>query len=175
MFVIFLLLLAVACSWPPVQGRPLFEKRGNVNGIPVVSQVKSLVQSISGDAEGALRTQEDFVQFCPVISQVTSAVHAAHGNHERAAQVQAAFGKNIIDGFDQEYSEYPERPSRCGGGLPAGGSGSNGAGDVSQYEEEYYRTGDSWRPEDEGYLPDDFSRYANDAPPGYYEDRPPEY
>ncbi|KAG5456106.1 MAG: hypothetical protein BJ554DRAFT_4249 [Olpidium bornovanus] len=88
MFVIFLLLLAGVCPWPPVQGRPLLEKRGNVNGIPVVSQVKSLAQSIAGDAEGALRTQEDFVQLCPVISQVTSAVHAAHGDNERAAQVQ---------------------------------------------------------------------------------------
>ena len=48
---------------------------GNTDSIPVVSQVKSLVQVIDGDAEGARRTQENFSKIAPVVSQVRSLVH----------------------------------------------------------------------------------------------------
>jgi hypothetical protein len=34
---------------------------GSINSLPVISQVKSLVQVIGGDAEGARKTQEDFI------------------------------------------------------------------------------------------------------------------
>ena len=43
---------------------------GSINSVPVVSQIKSLVQVISGDAEGAKRTQEDFARKGIVVSQV---------------------------------------------------------------------------------------------------------
>ena len=43
---------------------------GNTDSIPVVSQTKSIVQAISGDTEGAARTQENFLKRCPVVSQV---------------------------------------------------------------------------------------------------------
>lgn len=45
---------------------------GSVNSIPVVSQIKSFVQWLFGDTDGAKKTQEDFVQECPIISQVTN-------------------------------------------------------------------------------------------------------
>ena len=34
---------------------------GSINSIPVISQLKSLVQVIGGDAAGAKKTQEEFV------------------------------------------------------------------------------------------------------------------
>ena len=43
---------------------------GNINSIPVVSQVKSLVQIISGDEEGARQTQEEFSRKGIIVSQV---------------------------------------------------------------------------------------------------------
>lgn len=38
---------------------------GNVDSVPLVSQLKSLVQVIGGDADGAKKTQENFSQGCP--------------------------------------------------------------------------------------------------------------
>ena len=45
---------------------------GSINSMPVVSQIKSLVQVIAGDAEGAKKTQEEFSRKGIVISQVRS-------------------------------------------------------------------------------------------------------
>ena len=39
---------------------------GNINAVPVVSQVKSLVQVIQGDEEAARKTQEEFIRTAPV-------------------------------------------------------------------------------------------------------------
>ena len=50
---------------------------GNTDSIPVISQVKSLVQVISGDEEGAKKTQENFAKTTPIVSQTYSAVLAA--------------------------------------------------------------------------------------------------
>eukprot|EP00471_Norrisiella_sphaerica_P001499 CAMPEP_0184481100 /NCGR_PEP_ID=MMETSP0113_2-20130426/2636_1 /TAXON_ID=91329 /ORGANISM="Norrisiella sphaerica, Strain BC52" /LENGTH=460 /DNA_ID=CAMNT_0026860015 /DNA_START=279 /DNA_END=1658 /DNA_ORIENTATION=- len=61
--------------------------------IPIVSQVKSLVQAISGDLEGARLTQQEFADTCPVVSQVTSAVHWAKGDPKKARDTQKKFGK----------------------------------------------------------------------------------
>ena len=47
---------------------------GNTDSIPIVSQIKSLVQVASGDAEAAKQTQENFVRLAPVVSQVNSLV-----------------------------------------------------------------------------------------------------
>jgi hypothetical protein len=45
--------------------------------IPIVSQVKSLVQVICNDAEGAKKTQENFSKTCPIVSQCRSACEVA--------------------------------------------------------------------------------------------------
>lgn len=46
---------------------------GNIDSIPVVSQVKSLVQVVSGDDNGAKSTQENFLRTGPIVSQGYSA------------------------------------------------------------------------------------------------------
>ncbi|KAJ3113298.1 hypothetical protein HDU96_003567 [Phlyctochytrium bullatum] len=57
--------------------------------IPVVSQVKSLIQAIAGDAKGALKTQQTFSQTCPVVSQIRSLVEATIlGDPVAAAETQ---------------------------------------------------------------------------------------
>jgi len=63
--------------------------------LPVVSQLKSLVQVISGGAEGARRTQKEFVETCPVVSQVTSLVHAVKGDKKKARETQKKFGATM--------------------------------------------------------------------------------
>ena len=68
---------------------------GNINAVPVVSQVKSLGQVASGNAEGARITQEEFSKLCPVISQTRSLVHSLSGDQKQARQVQKEFGKNL--------------------------------------------------------------------------------
>ncbi|KAF6206765.1 hypothetical protein GE061_018001 [Apolygus lucorum] len=49
------------------------------DSMPIVSQLKSLVQVIGGDADGARRTQENFLNTAAVVSQIKSAIHAAQG------------------------------------------------------------------------------------------------
>ena len=44
---------------------------GQINSIPVVSQIKSLVQVIYGDEDGARKTQEEFARKGIIVSQVT--------------------------------------------------------------------------------------------------------
>lgn len=65
--------------------------------IPVLSQVKSLVQVISGDAEGAQQTQENFLKQCPIVSQGTSLVQAISGDEKGARETQMAF-LNTVSG-----------------------------------------------------------------------------
>ena len=48
---------------------------GSINSVPVVSQVKSLVQVIQGNEEGAKKTQEEFIRTAPVAAQINSLVH----------------------------------------------------------------------------------------------------
>lgn len=67
---------------------------GNVNAIPVVSQVKSAVQAIGGDSDGALKTQEEFSKQCPGVSQVRSAVEATY-DAEAALRTQMEFVNNL--------------------------------------------------------------------------------
>lgn len=43
---------------------------GSINSIPVLSQLKSLVQAIGGDLEGARKTQEDFAEKGILVAQV---------------------------------------------------------------------------------------------------------
>ena len=49
---------------------------GNTDSIPLISQVKSLVQVASGDEQGAKVTQQNFLRTGPIASQVYSAVLA---------------------------------------------------------------------------------------------------
>jgi len=73
---------------------------GNENSIPVVSQFKSLGQAITGDFEGARRTQEEFVRKAPIVSQVNSAVQAISGNTEEAEQIQKEFLGGMSEGLN---------------------------------------------------------------------------
>jgi hypothetical protein len=59
-----------------------------MNWIPGVSQLKSVVQLVSGDIDGAKKTQQDFIQQCPVVSQVTSIVQLVSGDESGALETQ---------------------------------------------------------------------------------------
>lgn len=65
--------------------------------LPVISQTKSLVQVIGGDAEGALRTQENFSRQCPVVSQTRSLVEVSMGDADAALKTQQQFGTGMSD------------------------------------------------------------------------------
>ena len=70
---------------------------GNVDSVPVVSQAKSLVQVIGGDAEGALRTQDNFSRQCVGVSQVRSLVEVSMGDLDAARKTQEEFCKGVDD------------------------------------------------------------------------------
>lgn len=69
---------------------------GNTDSIPVVSQVKSLVQVISGDSDAAKRTQENFIRTAPVAAQINSLVHYVQGNNEEALKIQQEHGEAML-------------------------------------------------------------------------------
>ncbi|KAG4068124.1 hypothetical protein HA402_001549 [Bradysia odoriphaga] len=56
--------------------------------IPGIAQLKSTVQLLTGDTEGAARTQQNFIRECPVVSQVTSVVQLASGDKKGAKETQ---------------------------------------------------------------------------------------
>jgi len=68
---------------------------GNTDSIPVVSQAKSLVQVIGGDAKGAKKTQENFARTAPVVSQFNSLGHSIAGNNDEARKIQEEFGSEM--------------------------------------------------------------------------------
>ena len=68
-----------------------------VDTLPVVSQTKSLVQVIGGDADGARRTQENFSRQCPVVSQTRSLVEVSMGDSDAALKTQQQFGQGMGD------------------------------------------------------------------------------
>ena len=74
---------------------------GNADSVPVVSQTKSLVQAISGDTEGARRTQENFSRQCPIVSQTRSLVEVSMGDPDAAAETQKQFVKGASDFADK--------------------------------------------------------------------------
>lgn len=67
---------------------------GNVDGVPVASQVKSLVQASRGDVDGAFETQERFSERCIGVAQIRSVAQAATGDLEGAALTQQRFFDN---------------------------------------------------------------------------------
>ncbi|XP_062576923.1 uncharacterized protein LOC134238829 [Saccostrea cucullata] len=66
-----------------------------VDGIPIISQAKSLVQYMSGDSEGAKKTQDNFTKQCLIVSQLRSAVEICNGDVEAAKETQSEFVKNM--------------------------------------------------------------------------------
>jgi len=70
---------------------------GNTDSLPVVSQVKSLVQVISGDEEAAKKTQENFIRTGIIASQINSAIVAANGDLEEARKIQEEFGAETVN------------------------------------------------------------------------------
>jgi hypothetical protein len=75
---------------------------GNTDSFPVISQAKSLVQVIAGDAEGARRTQNNFLykNTFPVLSQVCSLGHVIAGDTKEAGNVQKHFAKDMMRALD---------------------------------------------------------------------------
>jgi len=74
---------------------------GNADSVPVVSQTKSLVQAISGDTDGARRTQNNFSRQCPVVSQTRSLVEVTMGDANAAAETQKQFVQGASDFADK--------------------------------------------------------------------------
>ena len=70
---------------------------GNTDSVPVVSQMKSLVQYIGGDQPGALQTQQNFAynNTFPVISQIASAGYAIGGEMDKAKNLQEKFAQDM--------------------------------------------------------------------------------
>ncbi|CAG0902770.1 unnamed protein product [Darwinula stevensoni] len=73
---------------------------GNTDSLPVVSQVKSTVQLVCGDTEGAAKTQENFLRECPVVSQVTSTVQLIAGDVDGAIETQKRCGQGLLNAAD---------------------------------------------------------------------------
>lgn len=70
--------------------------------IPLLSQSKSLFQLITGDVEGAGRTQMNFLNEGLITSQARSIYYAVTGHPKKALEIQKDFGRNlepIIDGL----------------------------------------------------------------------------
>lgn len=69
---------------------------GNIDSIPVVSQAKSLVQVIFGDAKAAKETQENFARTGIVVSQFNSLGQTIAGYPDEARKIQEEFGKELV-------------------------------------------------------------------------------
>ena len=67
--------------------------------LPIASQLKSLVQFILGDKEGAKKTQENFLESGLVGSQIGSVMDAAKGDTKGAIRRQKQFIENVVDGL----------------------------------------------------------------------------
>lgn len=70
---------------------------GNTDSIPLISQVKSLVQVIGGDAAAARKTQENFARQGILVSQLNSLGQSIAGNNREAERIQEEFGKAQFD------------------------------------------------------------------------------
>lgn len=68
-----------------------------LDGLPFASQGKSVVQAMAGDADGAVRTQENFTRRCPVISQVRQHMEQSSGDTEAAGRTQSEFQKSMSE------------------------------------------------------------------------------
>lgn len=86
---------------------------GNVDGVPVASQVKSIVQITKGDAAGAWDTQNKFSQKCLGAAQVRSIIEALRGDVDAAADTQKRFLENA-----RQLLDTSEDPSNLVDVLP---------------------------------------------------------
>lgn len=68
---------------------------GSVNAIPVVSQIKSAIQALSGQVGAAEQTQQDFIRECILISQCTSLVQFCLGDPAASKATQRQFLSNV--------------------------------------------------------------------------------
>nr|XP_045588432.1 uncharacterized protein LOC123750362 [Procambarus clarkii] len=71
-----------------------------LDAFPGLSQIKSVVQLVTGDTEGAAATQQNFLKLCPGVSQVTSVVQVISGDEEGAKETQKEFLKGVNDLVD---------------------------------------------------------------------------
>ncbi len=67
--------------------------------------MKSATQAISGDLEGAKKTQKNLLRKCSIVSQATSAVQAARGNVEGARKTKLEFVQ-VLDGVANEIVKF---------------------------------------------------------------------
>lgn len=89
-------LLVVTVTVPGARSTSLFDI------LPVVAQAKSLFQMVTGDFDGALNTQKNFVNDGLITSQARSAYFLVTGEPQKALDIQKEFGKNaepLIDGL----------------------------------------------------------------------------
>mmetsp|Transcript_39449 Transcript_39449/g.113372 ORF Transcript_39449/g.113372 Transcript_39449/m.113372 type:complete len:257 (+) Transcript_39449:92-862(+) len=66
-----------------------------LDALPVAAQGKSMLQVLSGDSAGALRTQENFSRRCVGISQLRQVVERQSGDAAAAAQTQQEFAATL--------------------------------------------------------------------------------
>lgn len=67
------------------------------DSLPVISQMKSLVQVIGGDEKGAEQTQLNFINQAPVVSQVKSMAEAISGDEKAAQRTQEKFVNGFVE------------------------------------------------------------------------------
>lgn len=67
---------------------------GNVDGVPVASQMKAVVSASRGDMEAAKESQSRFTERCIGVAQVRSAVEAFRGDLDAASDTQLRFLAN---------------------------------------------------------------------------------
>ncbi len=70
-----------------------------MDSLPLVSQVKSCIQLLSGDSKGALKTQENFFEAGLLGSQLKSLIDFSKGDFKRAWWRQAHFIENTVNGI----------------------------------------------------------------------------
>jgi hypothetical protein len=70
---------------------------------PGISQLKSIVQALTGDLDGAKQTQTDFLESFPVASQLTSLYYSIKGEESEAVRVQ----KRCLDFLSQTANSVP--------------------------------------------------------------------
>mmetsp|Transcript_153391 Transcript_153391/g.282644 ORF Transcript_153391/g.282644 Transcript_153391/m.282644 type:complete len:266 (+) Transcript_153391:41-838(+) len=66
-----------------------------LDGIPLASQGKSLVQALSGNHEAAARTQDNFTKRCVGVSQLRSAVEHQRGDRAASSATRAEFDRGM--------------------------------------------------------------------------------
>ena len=125
---------------------------GNINTIPVVSQIKSLVVVIGGDEQGAREVQEEFARKGIIASQISSLAAAIRDDPKEAKKIQEEFAFETpvadliassvyaIEGDQEKAEKYAEEGASLsiGKGIPIVGHGIAAgyaiAGDLEEAE-----------------------------------------